>query len=497
MNIIDKKSIDEKLQAAFPLEGRWHNRFHLEMPFGLINDPNGLTYYDGLYHIFYQWNPLGVEHKNKCWAHTTTSNFTTYSKPTLALWPSDIYDKDGCYSGAGWSIDNAKDAEENGVYIYYTGNSKNERNERGSAQRIGKLTPEGYIEKDAVLIPGPPSGYTAHFRDPQVFIFEGHRYMILGAQRESLQGCVLLYKEESHEKWQLIGELETDLPDFGYMWECPSISTIGQDTLFIFSPQGLAATPLMNQNRYQAGYLMGTLEANDKGGLKLRHGEFKELDKGFDFYAPQPFANISDTVFLGWIGMPEEEATYPTTADGWIHSLTVPRKVVIRDGILYSSPAKEITALRDEKGYTTFSHSATDAYTVDVPSHCDMSITLRKYSTAEHSKKDDISTVTLHFGSESLLFSYQWESQIMTIDRSHMKHGGKGTRTFLLPATDTLQMRLLLDTSILEVFFQDGLEVATVTFFPEEEGAPKCSIKSDSPVSITGEYCPMKGFTFI
>lgn len=96
MEKFDKKAIDAKVAAGFPLTDRWHNRFHLEMPFGLINDPNGMTFANGEYHIFYQWNPLGCEHKNKCWAHVKTRDFVHYSLPELSLWPSDEHDKDGC-----------------------------------------------------------------------------------------------------------------------------------------------------------------------------------------------------------------------------------------------------------------------------------------------------------------------------------------------------------------------------------------------------------------
>ena len=89
MEAFDKREIDARVREGLPFRHRWHNRFHLEMPFGLINDPNGLTYFDGAYHIFFQWNPLGTVHKNKCWAHTSTRDFIHYRVPVLALWPTD------------------------------------------------------------------------------------------------------------------------------------------------------------------------------------------------------------------------------------------------------------------------------------------------------------------------------------------------------------------------------------------------------------------------
>ena len=74
--------------AADPHRPRWH----LAAPVGLLNDPNGFIEHDGRYHLFYQWNPLGCEHKNKCWAHVRTRDFVHYSMPELSLWPSDEHD---------------------------------------------------------------------------------------------------------------------------------------------------------------------------------------------------------------------------------------------------------------------------------------------------------------------------------------------------------------------------------------------------------------------
>ena len=117
MESFDKKKLDAKLSAAFPMTHRWHNRFHLEMPFGLINDPNGLCRYEGEYHVFFQWNPLGCVHKNKCWAHVRTRDFVQYTLPELSLWPDDVHDKDGCYSGCA--------AEEDGrLRVLYTCNRR-------------------------------------------------------------------------------------------------------------------------------------------------------------------------------------------------------------------------------------------------------------------------------------------------------------------------------------------------------------------------------------
>ena len=171
----DKEAIDAKVREGFPLQHRWHNDFHLEMPFGLVNAPNGLSWYAGKYHIFFQWNPLGVEHKHKCWGHVETEDFVHYSLPELVLWPSDVHDKDGCYSGAGFVEDGA-------LRLVYTCNRK-EDGRRIPAQRLASWQPEkGIAAKDEIIIEHEPKGYTAHFRDPSRFVKDGREFLVLGAQ---------------------------------------------------------------------------------------------------------------------------------------------------------------------------------------------------------------------------------------------------------------------------------------------------------------------------
>ena len=103
-----KDEVDARVRATLPYTDGWHNRFHIDAPFSLISDPNGICKCGDTYHIFCQWNPVPQNqnwHKNKSWMHTTTKDFINYTMPELSLWPSDIYDKDGCHSGCGFVED--------------------------------------------------------------------------------------------------------------------------------------------------------------------------------------------------------------------------------------------------------------------------------------------------------------------------------------------------------------------------------------------------------
>ncbi len=456
---------------------RWHNGFHLEMPVGLINDPNGLSFYQGEYHIFYQWNPTGCEQKNKHWGHVATRDFIHYTAPVVSLQPSDWFDKDGCYSGCAF-------VEDEQLRVIYTGNVKNEKNERESYQCLGEFQPDGTIRKAGVLISHQPPGYTAHFRDPYVFFRGGAKYMVLGAQTDNLSGRALLYKQ-ADDKWAFVGEIKTALENFGYMWECPNLLDFdGQDVL-LFSPQGLPARAYGWQNLYQSGYVCGQLEL---GEPLLCHASFEEIDHGFDFYAPQGLEHQGRKLLLGWIGMPEREGEYPTAAEGWLYSLTMPRELELKSGRLYQQPARELRDLR--KTAVPVGVNGKDGFEISLPRQAELDLTL-VWGQAESV------SYTLYFGSDKLVFSYASATGVFCIDRNSLRLGGKGERRFKLAAAETLRVQLFIDRAVVECFLQQGEKAATSVYFPEKECLPLLHVRADRPwTSLMGTIWELGSFCY-
>ena len=480
MEKFDKNAIDAKLAQGFPLKHRWHNRFHLEMPFGLINDPNGLTYHDGAYHIFYQWNPLGCEHKNKCWAHVKTRDFVHYTLPELALWPDDVHDKDGCYSGCGFS-------EAGELRVLYTCNRK-EDGVRIPAQRFGTLQEDGSVRKEEIIIPDHPEGITGHFRDPFVFERRGHRYLVIGAQRaENETGTVLVY-EEREDGWHNRGEVHTRLGDFGYMWECPNLLQFGSYDVLVFCPQGLEAREYDRQNIYQAGYIAGHLSLDSMD--MMQHTKFQELDRGFDFYAPQVFSHEGRHLLLGWMGMPDKDDDYPSREKGWMYSLTLPRELRLRQGHIYARPARELRDLRIQESAVEIDKTAVAGFSQPL---FEGSESLLELELGEAKRVE----VVLKYGLEKLAFCYDREQQVMTIDREGMKLGGRGQRQFKLFVDQSLSLQLFTDKTAVEAFFQHGEEVASLLVFPEKNIQPELEITADVPLTaITGKIWELDTFKF-
>ncbi|MBS5781106.1 glycoside hydrolase family 32 protein [Megamonas sp.] len=424
---------------------QWHNKFHLEMPNGLVNDPNGLCYHQGKYQIFFQWNPFGCEHKHKHWTYTQTTDFINYTKPQIALAPVDKFDKDGCYSGSARSKNNK-------LEIIYTANLKDEQNIRYSRQVLVKQDDDGEFIKEKIIIDTVPKGYTTHFRDPYIFTKSNRSFIILGAQRENLTGCALIY-EEIDENWIFRGELKTQLTDFGYMWECPNLFTIDDKDILVFCPQGLKAQKYQYQNLYQTGYLIGQFNPDT---LEFTHGEFHEFDMGFDFYAPQVLVHENRHILIGWVGMPDKLQDYPTINDGWVHSLTLPRELILKNDKLYQRPISELNEL-NQNATTKIN---TDKISLSANKKLEISIPLKDISSWQGKLK---------FNDEYILLTYNKNTSVFTIDRNQLKLGGKGIRQFLVKAQDELNLSIYIDNSIIELYLQDGEYYATFCYYPTND----------------------------
>lgn len=440
------------------------------MPFGLINDPNGLCYHDGKYQIFYQWNPAECKHLNKHWGYTETADFVNYSIPQLALAPVDDFDRNGCYSGSARSR-NGK------LEILYTANLKDAQNIRYPRQVLAAKNSDGTFTKKKIAVDDVPKGYTTHFRDPYLFTHSGRSFFIIGAQRENLTGCALIY-EEIGGNWILRGELKTDYTDFGYMWECPNLISVDGRDVLVFCPQGIAPQGHKYNNLYQAGYLIGKFNPDT---LEFVHGDFQELDGGFDFYAPQVLAQPNRNILIGWIGMPEKENEYPTTKEGWLYSLTLPRQLKIKSNTIYQLPVKELDALCRSK------QQFNDCRALTLSAPC--KITLDIDLTCENHWQGKFT-----IGSDELIISFDKNTQEFCINRDNLTLGGKGRRYFTISVKDNLHLDIYLDTSIIEIYCQNGEQAATACYYAQEKIA---SIPFEMNISAQVTVSQLNSFKFI
>ena len=445
----------------------YRQHYHIQSVTGLLNDPNGFVFHDGVWHLFYQWCPWGAVHGLKYWYHTVSEDLVIWKNAGVCIRPDTLYDNKGAYSGSALpTADN--------LYLYYTGNHRDENWVRKPYTCLVDLQDDGKAVKLPPLF-GPHENYTEHQRDPKIIHHPdtGRYYIVLGAQTKDKRGCIIIYTSDSPtEGWRFAGELKVPgFESFGDMWECPSIETISGYDVLIFCPQHLTLQG-RGDSIHHSGYLLGHMDW-DNLVFTPDNTSFHVLDFGFDSYAAECAANPNDknkATLVAWMGLPD--ASYPPTdEEDWSGCLTLPRELRVRDRRLIQQPLDELRALRGKK---------IDLETTDMlPRVCEVELISRggDLNLCLFAKAD---------GSGGLVIRYDEVAKEITIDRSGMHHrfntawGEQRTRP--LPK-GLSHLRIFIDRSSVEIFVNDGDAVFSSRIFPID-GEERLLVKGDASVHL-------------
>ena len=440
---------------------------HLMPPTGWLNDPNGLCWYKGRYHVFFQYSPFEANGGLKFWGHYSSEDMINWRYEGVPLLPDSVYDCHGVYSGSAL-------AEENKLHLFYTGNVKMDGDydyiNNGRCSSTLHVESEDGIrfgtKEEAISWTDYPENYTCHIRDPKVWKDGEEYHMILGGRQKGDKGAVLFYKSEDLKNWTFDRDLTTE-NTFGYMWECPDFFTLGDQEVLSVSPQGLTREEYRFQNIYQSGYFIL------KDG-KPEEKAFREWDHGFDFYAPQTFQDGKGRrILIGWMGMPDADEEYvnPTAeSEGWQHCLTVPREVTYKNGMLYQYPAQELNGLR--KAGVSVSGSSAEI-PVNGPFDLDVQV------------KGEQGKVSL---GENLFLEYQDGDVILTL--SEKAGAGRKVRKAHVPSGVIESIRVLADTTAVEIYVNGGEVVFATRYYPEtQEQAVKVeAVECDGKIYMLKNY---------
>ena len=427
-------------------KNRWRPKLHIAPPFGWLNDPNGLCQYQGIYHVFYQFSPFEVKGGLKFWGHCTSRDLLHWTFEGAPMMPDQPEDCHGVYSGSSLT-------EDGSMYLYYTGNVKEAgahdfvHTGRRSSTMLDVSRDGRTLESKEVLMENKdyPSDLTCHVRDPKVWKQEGSYYMIQGARTKEDKGVALLFSSEDKKRWEFLRRFETE-EAFGYMWECPDLYELNGRTVLSISPQGVRAEGLKYANLYQS--VTCFLEGDFRTGASL--GAFRELDGGFDFYAPQTFlAEDGRRIQIAWMGLPDMEEVYasPTAEDGWQHMMTIPRELSIEGGVLCQRPVKELS------DWWNCSCSWEGYLERMVEPCCELVLYTRGGSftilLAEGLK--------LWYNKEEGIFWMEFTDPVLGAGRTVRGREVSGLR----------KLRILMDVSSVEVFLNGGRDVFTTRFYPQ------------------------------
>ena len=429
----------------------WRPWIHLSAPHGLINDPNGLIQINGVYHVFFQWNPSGCLHQNKHWGLSTTCDWLHYSSPKVVLTPEHWFNSHGCYSGS------ALHQHDGRIICAYTGNVKR-LGQRFSYQVYSEFNPcTQHMVQQQVIINKPPHGYTQHFRDPKLFMYNSHNYLVVAAQTTTEQASCLIYRQDEAQQWSLSQKISLELPHPAYMFECPDLILDATGEGFLLgSPQGMPRGLARQQNRYHSGYLQVTghlCETSHTKNNDLLTTNFTEFDHGFEFYAPQTFFDEDGRwILLAWLGIPEEELAHPSAQDGWCYAMSLPRQLKIDHGQLRQTLLPELSSAFQPRRLN-FQMNERNNYSAQTGSHYRLSVYCA-YNPLGHplilrfaENEDDYAEICLSSSKLSWQRSYSLAPDL------------NGVRYANFNTNEPLKLEIIQDGAVVEIWLNDGLVI--------------------------------------
>jgi beta-fructofuranosidase len=435
-------------------------KYHFMAPAYWLNDPNGLIYYRGEYHMFYQHHPYSPQWGAMHWGHAKSMDLVHWEHLPIALAPSESYDlheRGGCFSGSAVETDGM-------MALIYTGTVIKD----GSIIQTQCLaTSSDGIEFTKYVgnpvISAPPEGSSPDFRDPKVWKHGDTWYMVVGSSKDG-KGRALLYKSNDLYTWEYAGVLAESDGTMGTMWECPDFFQLGDRFVLMFSPMGMGDK--------QAIYLIGGF---DYRTCKFTWDQYGVVDYGFEYYAPQSFLDGEGRrLIIGWLNawdwMPGFKNFGPTDRNHWCGAMSCPRTVELDEqGHLKFAPVEELKALRG--GHFHLDRTAIEGEIQALPRSIkgDSLEIVAEFNLKNcHAEEFGFKMRVSDDGNEETVLSYSPKTGELQFDRNRSDGWSQGIRKCKLESADkdTLRLHIYVDTCVVEVFADEGRTTMTNNIYP-------------------------------
>lgn len=436
--------------------------FHLSPTVGWLNDPNGFSFYQGEYHLFYQYHPYDTNWGPMHWGHCKSKDMLHWERLPAALAPDQPYDQNGCFSGS------AAETPEGQHILMYTGVRKDGNREFqtqciavGDGINYEKLPANPVITKELV----PPGGSFQDFRDPKIW-WDGSQWLaVAGNRTEDGSGAVLLYASRDLKDWNFKGTIDRSRNQWGKMWECPDLFPLDGQMVLLVSPQELETSDLNFHKGYESLCLLGSWEPEKNRFIRR---SVLPIDQGLDFYAPQTLlAPDGRRIMVAWMQDWDSAKCVPE-GQNWFGQMTLPRELHIRNGRLIQQPVRELERWRGER---TAYENVEVSGDMSLPGIFGRTLDLILRLQAQDGP------FTLKFAQDNshfTAFTFQPDRSLLTLDRSHsgLPKGHALSRTIPVRSREgLLELRLILDRFSVEAFVNGGEQTLSATLYTPQEAA--------------------------
>jgi len=461
--VLGSKEIKQSDKFEFEYNEKYRPQFHFSPEYGWMNDPNGMVYLDGEYHLFYQYNPYGSMWGNMSWGHAVSTDLTSWTYLPVALSPDSL---GAIFSGSAViDKDNTAGFGKDAMIAIFTSAGKVQ------AQSIAYSTDKGRTFTKYAQNPVLPNPGITDFRDPKVSWNElsGQWVMALATKQ-----TVTFFGSHNLKNWTKLSEFGEGIGSHAAVWECPDLF------------------PMTYQNKTKWVLLVSLNPGGPNGGSATQYfiGDFDGktftpdalpyplwLDYGRDNYAGVTFNNIPQSdgrhIFMGWMSNWDYANQVPTKR--FRSANTVPRELIIVNNgkhlILSSYPVKEINKLKGE---------ISEMSGLDVNKEYVITELLKKNEGCFEIEMTIRPENARIFGfslnnakNETLKFNFDNTTGFFSIDRKQSGLTDFNDRFAMgmnapLIKRDSYKVRLLVDKASAEIFINDGEITSTTLFFPSE-----------------------------
>ncbi len=425
-------------------EKQYRPTYHFSPEWGWMNDPNGMVYKDGEWHLFYQYNPYGSFWGNMHWGHAVSKDLVNWEHLGIALAPDDL---GAIFSGSAVvDTDNTAGFGRDAIVAMYTSDGDNQTQSIAYSLDNGRTFTK-YAGNPVIMAEDTPD-----FRDPKVFWDHQTRQwkVVLAAGQE-----VQFYSSPNLKDWTYDSSFGLAYGNHNGVWECPDLIRLpfeGKDKWVLLlninpgGPFGGSAT------QYFVGSYDGkTFKCDDLPTVT------RWMDYGKDHYAAVTWSNAPDgrAVAIAWMSNWQYANSVPTQQFRSANS--VPRDLsLIRRGkevILKSTPSREVEALRGTPVQYTLSTAPVELFDKPVKAY---ELVIR-FSLQ---KKEGATFVLSNEAGEQVVFSYEAATQTFSMDRrgsGMVKFSKKFAAVTSAPTRvgGKMELRLLMDSASIEAFGED------------------------------------------
>ncbi len=466
-----QSAIIENAQTDYYAEP-YRPQFHFSPEEKWMNDPNGMVYHEGVYHLFYQHYPNDIVWGPMHWGHAVSRDLVHWEHKPIALYPDEngmifsgsaVVDKNNS-SGFG----SAENPPLVAIYTYHL--MAGEKAGRTDFQTQGIAFSLDNGDNWTKYEGNPVIGNEGikDFRDPKVIWHEASKKWVMTLVAGD---HAKFYGSKDLKQWELIGEFGKDYGAHGGVWECPDLIPMkvegSEEEKWVLL---ISVNPGAPNGGSGTQYFVGNFDGNT---FTTDQNETKWIDWGTDNYAGVTYNNIpnGEHIFIGWMSNWTYARDTPT--EKWRSAMTLPRKLLLKkvNGRyqLINYPIEELNSLVRTNTKREIEIKAGEVETIPFDN-------FNRSEVKFHSASKVFRLTFLNSLDEKLILTLDAEQNSFLLDRAKSGKVGFqedfGKKVQQMPIktlpNEYFEVRMFLDQSSIEVFVNKGQYVMTAQIFPNE-----------------------------